>query len=140
MAGFGARRAALGIDPYAFHPRQVDHQAAVADRATGDIVAAAAHRHQKLVRTGEVDAIDDIGNPMTACDQCGPAVDHAVPDLAGIVVAGPTRAAQRSLQRRFEILDGGFLKNGADQVATPNFDHLLIGHDGSTRWRLRDGV
>jgi hypothetical protein len=44
------------------------------------------------------------------------------------------RAAQRTLERRFEIVDGGFLKNGVNQVATPNFDHLLIGHNASLPW------
>src|SRR5271156_3776049 len=129
-AGFGARGAAPRTDPVAFHSREVDHQPAVADGAAGGVVAAAPHCHQNLVRAGEVDGIDDVGHSLAAGDQCGPPVDHAVPDPASILVAGLARAEQRTLQRRFEVVDNGFLQNGAHQVGTPNFDHLLIGHDG----------
>lgn len=41
--------AALAIDAYAVHARQIDHQAAVADRVAGDTVPAVAHRHEEPV-------------------------------------------------------------------------------------------
>ena len=47
-AGRGRARA-LRIDVNALHPRQVDHQAAVAERAAADVVAAAANRHEQAV-------------------------------------------------------------------------------------------
>ena len=49
-------RAAHGIDAHTLHAREVKHQAAVAHRIARGVMAAPAHRHQELVRPGEIDA------------------------------------------------------------------------------------
>src|SRR6516165_3064322 len=65
------------------HQREVDEEAAVADRVTGDVVAAAAHSEEKLRVPRELDRIDDIGRALAAGDNCRAAVDHRVPDGTG---------------------------------------------------------
>src|SRR5260221_12717065 len=69
--GFSACRALSRIDPYGSHLRQVDHEATITRGITGDVVAPAAHCDQKIVCTCEVDAIDDVANSTTMCDQAG---------------------------------------------------------------------
>ena len=107
-----ARRAVLGIDPCAFHRRQVDHQTVVACGVAGDVVAATAHRHQQLMRASEVKGIDDVGGPAAACDHRRPFIDHTIPDSAGVVVADLAGTERRTLQRCFEVLDGDLLDSG----------------------------
>jgi hypothetical protein len=41
----GARGLPAGIDAYAFHQGQIDHQAPVTNRLSGDAVASASHRN-----------------------------------------------------------------------------------------------
>ena len=45
---------ALGIDQHPAHVREVDDHAVVAERPPGDVVAAAAHRHEQVVGAGEL--------------------------------------------------------------------------------------
>ena len=59
---FGSRWPSDRIDPDAAM-RQVDHQAAIAYRIAGDIMATTTHRYQELMGTGEVNCADDIGDP-----------------------------------------------------------------------------
>ena len=54
-APLGAHRVSHRIDPHAFHQGQVDHQAAVADARASEAMRPAAHGHQQVVLTGEVD-------------------------------------------------------------------------------------
>jgi hypothetical protein len=51
-------------------------------------VAAAAHPDLQLVGAGEADRGGDVGRAGAAGDQRRPPVDHRVPDLPGLVVAG----------------------------------------------------
>ena len=53
-ARLGTGCAAHGIDAHALHARQVEHQAAVAHRIARGVMAAPAHRHQQMVRPGEM--------------------------------------------------------------------------------------
>ena len=99
-----AGRAAHRIDADAPHAREVDHQAALAYSDARDIVAAASYRHQQVVGPGEVDRRDDIGGPSTAGDERGVAVDHAVPDCAGVVIARVARTEEWATQAGREAL------------------------------------
>ena len=65
------------------HQRKIDQETTIADRVAGDVVAAAAHREQKLRVPRELDRIDDIGSAHAARDNRRAAVDHRVPDRAG---------------------------------------------------------
>ena len=90
--------AAHGIDAHTLHAREVKHHAAVAHRVARDVMAAPAHRHQELVRAGEIDALDHVGNAGTAGDEGWAPVDHAIPDGAGRVVTGIASAQQWTAQ------------------------------------------
>jgi hypothetical protein len=92
-------------------------------------VASAAHRQQKIVRASEADGADDIGNATAARNQRGPFVDHAVPDLARVVIARLRVAEQRAAKAGLEVLDGGFLENCGREGGAPSRGHLLVRHD-----------
>ena len=85
--------------------REVDDEAAVADGVAGDVVAAAADRHEQLVLAGEGDRGDDVGAPGAAGDQGRAAIDHGIEDLAGGVVVRVAGAQQLAAQARPERLD-----------------------------------
>jgi len=84
------------IDMHPAHVRKVDDQSVVADCPAADIVATAAHRHDHVVRAGEIHRSDHVGDAMTAQDRAGMFVDEGVPDPPGVVeacVAGPQQGA-----------------------------------------------
>ena len=84
-AGLGARHAPRRIDPDAAHQRHVEHQPAVADGQSGDVVAAALDRQRQAVLARGVDARDDVGDAETPDDQRRTPIDHRVPDRARLV-------------------------------------------------------
>lgn len=96
QAALGLDRFCPGVNADALEAGQVDHQAAVAHGVAGRAVAAATHGDLQIVRAGEVDGVDHVRDAGAADDQAGPPVDHAVPDLAGVVVAVVARADDRS--------------------------------------------
>jgi hypothetical protein len=62
------------------HGRQIDHDAALANRVTRQAVAATAYRDQKIVAGGELHRSHHICRVGAARDQRGVAVESAVPD------------------------------------------------------------
>jgi hypothetical protein len=66
---------------------QVDHQAAVADRPPGHAVPAGPDRDRQAVLAGEPDRGGHVRGVLAARDHRRAAVDRAVPDPAGRVVA-----------------------------------------------------
>ena len=66
---------------------QVDHQAAVGDRAAGDVVAAAADGDLEARLPCEAHRGGDVGRAAAAGDDRRPAIDQTVLDPAGGVVA-----------------------------------------------------
>src|SRR5205823_4500825 len=58
QSGLGLDHARVGIDLYALHRRQVDHDAVVAGGIAGRGVAAASHGHGHGIRAREVDGGD----------------------------------------------------------------------------------
>ena len=73
--------------------RSID-QRAVADRQARDVVAAAADRDGQALRPSQRDGRDHLVRRLDAGDDRRTVVDHAVPDLAGLVVAGVVRSEQ----------------------------------------------
>ena len=96
-AGFGARRPGLWVDADAFHRREVDHEPAVTERVAADAVATGAHRDKQITLAGEADRGDDVGDAGAAGDPGWAAVDRAVPDRAGLVVAFVFGADHRAM-------------------------------------------
>src|SRR5437867_483802 len=94
-------------------------------------MATPAHGHQQSIVTGEIHAVDDVGNPEAASNQCRPFVDHAIPDLAGLIIASVPWLQQRALQMRFEFLDEGVLEDSGLEGRAGRRDHLLVCHDTS---------
>jgi hypothetical protein len=83
--------AALDVDPHALHRREVDHEAVVTGAVAVGRVAAAAHRDLHRVHAREVHGLDHVSHACTARDRSGPAVEHAVPDAARLVVPRAVR-------------------------------------------------
>src|SRR5262249_26123756 len=84
----------------------------MAHRGARDVVAAAPDRYQELVRAREIDGLDHIGDPSTTGDEGGLAVDHAIPDGAGLIIAGVARTEQWATQAGLEPLHSGLVKDG----------------------------
>ena len=103
-ARLDARSAQHGIDMNAVHQRQVDHQPFVAGRLPREAVAPAAHRHEQIVRPGEVDGLDDVGSPRALGDHRRMAIEGAVPEVTRVVVARIARQKQRAAQAGAQIV------------------------------------
>ena len=110
-AGLSPRGARCRIDPHTAHQRHVEQEPAVAHGEPGNVVPAALYRQtgaRLLAR--ELDAGDDVRRPETADHERGPAIDHAVPDGACLVVpwvAGPQeRAPQAGASAAISLLLG----------------------------------
>ena len=117
------------IDPHRLHLRQVDHDTAVADRAAGDVVAAASHRDEQSVVAGEPDGAHHICRPQAADDEAGFAVDHRVPDGSRLVIPWRTLLKYFAAQRPFQIAD----RAGIDGLrAGVQGLELYIGHARSS--------
>ena len=123
-AGTGADGGAapLRVHRHGRHRRQVDHQRAVADGEAGDVVAAAPDRDGQALRPGERDGRDHLVRRLDPRDHGRTVVDHAVPDLAGVVVAGVARTDQAL---------GGDGRGGAGGRGASIGSPVRAGHRGS---------
>jgi hypothetical protein len=86
QAGLGADGAPRRIDLDLLHRREVDDEAAVADRIAGHVVAASPHCNQEVMRASELDDPDYIVRAGAARDQRRSPVDHPVPHRARRVI------------------------------------------------------
>ena len=77
----------LRVDLDRLHLREIDHDAVVAGREPGDVVAAAADRDRELSLAGVGERGDHVGGARAMGDQRRPLVDHRVPDASALVVA-----------------------------------------------------
>jgi hypothetical protein len=109
----GTRHPTGRVDGDALHQSEVQHQAAFADRFTGEIVAAAAHRQQHIVIAGEIDAGHHIARGGALRNQCGVLVDHPVEDFPCGVVGGRPGCEQGSTQLLSETGDRRGIQHGA---------------------------
>src|SRR6266487_2993424 len=94
----------LWIDADAFHAREIDDHAAIADGTATDAVPTTAHSYEQVVEAPELDGSDHIDYIHAAHDHGWVFVDHPVPDPAGCVIATVVRADQFATQRGFEVL------------------------------------
>ena len=107
------------IDAHALHRRQVDDQSVVDAAEPGSVVAAAANGDGKLVVAAEIHRRDHVGDVGAARDQQRPLVDHAVVELARLVVVGVIAPDQRAAQAACEFGDGFVVHDGPPLSAAP---------------------
>ena len=99
------RRACGRIDPDALHPREIEHDPAVAGRVARRRVAASPHGERGSGLAGVVHDRDDVDRAERTDDREGLHVEHAVPDPPRRVVVGVYRGDQLTAQlsvERFE--------------------------------------
>jgi hypothetical protein len=90
-ASLDADPAGARVDVDGAHFTEVDDERTVGDGAAGVVVAAAPDGDRQPVLAGERDGGDVGGGGAAAGDERRPAVDHAVPDATGLVVAWVVR-------------------------------------------------
>jgi hypothetical protein len=71
-------------------------------------MATAPHGHQKIVIAGKRNRGDDIGHPGAAGDERGPLVDHAIPDLARLLISVIVGEEQLATQVSLQLLHRSF--------------------------------
>src|SRR6266481_1972526 len=106
-AGLDANTTGCRVDTDSLHRAQVDHHAVINDRATGDVMATAAHRDFQIVLDREIEGIYNVGGSRTACDDGWTPIDHAIMHASRrliAIIAGhqqtPRKAALKRRQRR----------------------------------------
>jgi hypothetical protein len=136
-AGLRPRAARHRVDPHTAHRRHVEQEPAVAHGEPGNVVPAALYRQREVACPCELDAGDDVRRPETADHERRPAIDHAVPDGACLVVpwiAGPhERAPQAGCQRgnlaaawsRGRARNGGCHRDPLLSIAKSLAEHAL---------------
>ena len=92
------------IDPDAFHAREIDDDATIADGTATDAMPTAAHSHEQMVVASELDGSHDIDHAGATHDSLRVLINHAVPDFTGSVIATIVRADQFATQMGFEVL------------------------------------
>jgi hypothetical protein len=68
-------------------------------------VPAAANRGQKPMRACEVDSLDDVGGASATGDQCGMAIERAVPESPRLVISFILREEQLASQAGSEVFE-----------------------------------
>ena len=134
----GAREPLARIDAHAAHQGQVDHEPVVAHRLAREAVAAAAHGHEQLVRAREVHGAHDVRGAQAAGDHRGTTIEHAVEDLARVLVPGDVRQQQLAAQPGAEVLHVGGAQQDLLAVAGNRRDVGGDGRDGCERTPERE--
>ncbi len=107
-----------GVDADAVHRGEVDDDPVVAGREARDAVAAAADGDGQVVAACEADGCDHVGCAGAADDQRRPvAVVRAVPDPAGLRVAGVGRGDDLSPNGLAQLLDGRLAEHWSNGLA-----------------------
>ncbi len=103
-------RPGAGVDGDVVHPREVDDEAILAQTQASPVVAAAADRREHPLLAAESHSCLDVLHVRAVRDQARPLVDHAVVDLAGLVVARVVRldqlASQALPERCYTVVSG----------------------------------
>src|SRR5215467_13291878 len=92
-------------------------------------MARTAYGDQYVMRAGEVDRTDHVGDAGAADDEVGAPIDHRVMDLARGIVTVVTGTDQRATQTGLEFCDRRFFRSfgvmnchaGAPQILTANY-------------------
>ena len=85
--GLDTNTAGCRVDANCLHRAQVDHHAVIDDRATGDVMATAAHRDLQIVLDREIEGIHNVGGSRAACDNGWTPIDHAIMHASRCLVA-----------------------------------------------------
>jgi hypothetical protein len=99
----------LRVHTNGLHKGKVDHEPTFAHRVAGDVVSCAVDSDESTMLARETDGLHDISGPRAASDQSRPLVDHCVPDLPGIIVAGVARLEQLPAEALSELLHCGLV-------------------------------
>jgi hypothetical protein len=75
-------------------------------------MAAAPYRHKKILITGECHGRAHIGHAGAAGDERGPFVDHAIPDLARLLISVIGGEEQLALQAGPQLPHRSFPEHG----------------------------
>ena len=102
-AGSHPHRAFGRIDTHPLHQGEVDHQPVIAASQSGPVVAAAAYGGEQIILPAKSHGADHIGDIGAAGDQQRPLVDHAVVELAGLLIALVAALDQLTAQTCFEF-------------------------------------
>jgi hypothetical protein len=70
----------LRVDADALHGREVDHQAAIADGVTRDVMTATANGNQESVGSSKIDGMNHISSTSATGNERGTLIDHGVPN------------------------------------------------------------
>ena len=103
-------------------------------------MAAAAHSHEQRVRAREVHGAHDVRGAQATGDQRGTAIEHAVEDLARVLVAGGIPQQQLPPQPGAEVLHVG---RGQQDLLAVAGDCRHVGGDGrdgcerTPEWKCR---
>jgi hypothetical protein len=101
----------------AFHSRQINHHATVAQADACDIMASTTDGDWDIIGASESDAGNDIGHPGTADNSARPPVDHCIMDLAGIFISGVVGQEQVASKRCAKPVQGGLRDHSNLQVS-----------------------
>ena len=72
---------------------------------------AASHGQRQFVLAGEVDRRDHIGDIHAAGDQGGSLIDHAVVDLASLLITSVAGTKHLAAHARYKLLDLHFIQS-----------------------------
>ena len=83
-----ADRSCLWVYTNASHRRKVDDQSAVARAEPRNVMTAPADGKREVVFTGKLHCGDHIGWALALDNNCGPPINHPVPNVPCLLVAG----------------------------------------------------
>src|SRR3989304_2595961 len=106
-AALGQDGPLLRVHPDPLHGREVDDETIIDCAESGHVVAATADGKGQAVVAGKVDGSDDVRHVPAARDQPWVPVDHAVEDLARLLVALIAGADELSAQAQPELFNVG---------------------------------
>ncbi len=85
-AALDSRDAPARIDVNSLHRPEIDHQSAVTDRSTGDVVSSSAYGDFQARFVRETHGVYDVSGSEAPCDERGALVDEAVVNPSSLVV------------------------------------------------------
>jgi hypothetical protein len=117
--GLYERGVSLGVHANAAHLRKIDQQSTFAGRMTRKAVPSSADRNQELMVASEGDGTDHVVGIRAARNQCGPAVEGAVPHLARGVILRLFRQEESACESCSQVFDIGRSQAAAGSVNEP---------------------
>jgi hypothetical protein len=101
-------RAGFGVNSYAAHQREIDHEAVVTEGPPADIVASSADGGQDIVLSGKPNSCHHVGSGAALGNQPGALVYDRVMDASYGVIDIVTRSDDLSSERGLKLRDRVF--------------------------------